>query len=291
MQVVAVNLDVLQIFIQQQLFNRFTAQLRDFTLQATDARFTGIVTNDANNRAVINRQLAFFQRITFNLLRQQVTFSNVQLLVFGITGQTDHFHTVQKRRWNVHGVRRRHEHYVAEIVIHFQVVIAERHVLFWIKYFQQSRGRVTAHVRRHFVDFIKQEQRVFNAHFGHFLDQFTRHRADVSTTVTADFRFVTHAAQRHTNVFTSGRLSNGLTQRGFTHTRRPYQAQDWPFQLVHTALNREILKNTVFDALKAIMVGIEDFLRLTKVFFDLAARIPWHLHHPVDITANHGGFS
>jgi ATP-dependent Lon protease len=31
--------------IQKQLFNGFTAQFGDFTLQATYARFTGVVTN------------------------------------------------------------------------------------------------------------------------------------------------------------------------------------------------------------------------------------------------------
>ena len=108
--------------------------------------------------------------------------------------------------------------------------------------------------------------------------------------MAADFRFITHAAQRHTDVFTTGRLGDGLTQRGFTNPRRPDQTQNRPLDFVHTALNRKILKNTVFDALQAVMVGIEDLLRLAKVFFNLAARIPRHLHHPVDIAAYHGRF-
>lgn len=36
MQILTVNLDVFQRLIQQQLFNGFTAQLGDFTLQATN---------------------------------------------------------------------------------------------------------------------------------------------------------------------------------------------------------------------------------------------------------------
>ncbi|CDL08311.1 hypothetical protein [Klebsiella pneumoniae IS43] len=35
--------------------------------------------------------------------------------------------------------------------------------------------------------------------------------------MTADFRFIAHAAKRHTNVFPSGRFGDGLTQRGFTY--------------------------------------------------------------------------
>ena len=103
--------------------------------------------------------------------------------------------------------------------------------------------------------------------------------------MTADFRFVTHAAQRHTDVLTSGRFSNGLAQGGFTHPRRPHQAQNWALELVNTALNREILEDTVFDALQTVVVGIQDLLGLTQVFFDLAAGIPWNLNHPLDIAA------
>ena len=217
-------------------------------------------------------------------------FGNVQLLVFGIPGQTDHFHTIQQRCGNIHGVRGRNEHHVAEIVVHFQVMIAERHVLLWIQHLKQCGSRIATHVGRHFVDLIKQEQRVFNAHFSHFLDQFTRHRTNIGPAVTANFSFITHAAQRHTDVFTSGCFSDGLSQRSFTYPRRPNQTQDRPLDFIHTALNREILKNTVFDAFQTVMVSIEDFLSLTQIFFDLATRIPRHLNHPVDVATDYGRF-
>ena len=291
MQIVAVDHNVFQALIQQQLFHRFTTQFRDFTLKATHARFTGVVANDADNRTVLYGQLVGFQRVTLNLFRQQVLLSDVQLLIFGITGETDHFHTVQQRGRNVHGVGGRHEHHIAQVVVHFQVVIAERHVLFWIKHFQQCRRRVTAHVRRHLVDLIEQEQRVFNPHFRHLLDQFTRHRTDVGTAVTADFRFITYATQRHTDILTSGRFGDGLTQRGFTHPRRSNQAQNWALDFVYTALYREVLKNAVFHAFQAVVVGIQDFLRLTQVFFDLAAGVPRNLHHPLNVAAYNGRFS
>ena len=219
-----------------------------------------------------------------------MTFGDVQFFIFGITGEANHFHTIQQRCRNVHGVRRRDKHHVAEIVIHFQVVVAERYVLLWIQHFKQCRGRIASHVRRHFVDLIEQEQRVFHAHFRHFLDQFTRHRTDVSTAVTTDFRFITHAAQRHTDIFTPGGFGDGLTKRGFTYPRRPYQAEDRSLDFVDTALNRKVLKDAIFHALQTIMVGIKDFLRLTQVFFDLAARIPRYLYHPVDITTHYGRF-
>ena len=108
--------------------------------------------------------------------------------------------------------------------------------------------------------------------------------------MTADFRFITHAAQRHTHVLTSGGFGDGLAERGFTDPRRPNQAQDRPFELVNTALHREVLKNTILHALKAVVIGVEDLLSLTQVFFDLAAGVPRYLHHPVDVAANDGRF-
>ncbi len=193
MQILTVNLDVFQRLIQQQLFNGFTAQLGDFTLQATNPRFTRVVTNNADNGAIVDGQLAFLQRVTFDLLRQQVTLGDVKLFIFGVTGEANHFHTIQQRRRNVHGVRRRHEHHIAEIVIHFQIVVVKGHVLFRIQHLKQRRSRVAAHVGRHFVDLIQQEQRVFDPHFRHFLDQFARHRANIGPTMTANFRFIAHA--------------------------------------------------------------------------------------------------
>ncbi len=145
-QVIAVNVDALQIFIQQQRFHRLTAQLRQFTLKATHACFARIVANDTDNRAVINADFILFQRVTLNLFRQQMLFRNVQFFIFGIAGETNHFHTVQQRRRDVHRVRGRDKHHVGEIVIHFQIVIVERHVLFWIKHLQQRGSRIAAHV-------------------------------------------------------------------------------------------------------------------------------------------------
>ncbi|MNB88452.1 hypothetical protein D3C75_354660 [compost metagenome] len=289
-QVVAVNFNVLQGLIQQQLLHRFTAQLGDFALQATHARFTSVVTNNADNRTILYRNFVLFQRVTLNLLRKQVALGDVQLFVFGVARKTDHFHTIQQWSRNVHGVRGRHEHDIAKIVVHFQIVIAERHVLFRIQHFKQGRRRVAAHIGRHFVDLIQQEQWVFNAYFRHFLDQLARHRADIGPAVTADFGFVTNAAQRHTDVFTSGRFGNGLPQRGFTHPRRSYQAQDRALELVYTALNRKVLKDAIFNTFQTVMVGIEDLLCLTQIFFDLATGVPRNLYHPLNVATHDGRF-
>lgn len=55
------------------MFNRFAAQFGDFTLQTTHARFTRVIANNTDNRAIVDRQFTFLQRVTLDLLRQQVT--------------------------------------------------------------------------------------------------------------------------------------------------------------------------------------------------------------------------
>ncbi len=101
MQVIAIDHNVFQRLIQQQLFHGFAAQFGRSHAPGYARPLHGVVTDNADNGAILNRQLAFLQRVTLDLFRQQVLFSNVQLLVFGITGQTNHFHTIQQRRRNV----------------------------------------------------------------------------------------------------------------------------------------------------------------------------------------------
>ncbi len=87
--------------------------------------------------------------------------------------------------------------------------------------------------------------------------------------MTADFRFIAHAAKRHTNVFPSGRFGDGLTQRGFTYPRRSHQTKDWPLDFVHPALHREIFKDAILHALRGHSDRYRGSPGLTQVFLTL----------------------
>ncbi|MNF48028.1 hypothetical protein D3C84_292480 [compost metagenome] len=215
---------------------------------------------------------------------------NVELLVLGVTGQTDHFHPVQQGTRDVHGVGGGHEHHVRQVIIHFQIVIVEAAVLFGIQHFQQGGRGVAAHVRAHLVDFVEQEQRVLHADFRHLLDELAGHGADIGAAVTADLRLVTHAAERHAHVLATGRLGDGLTERGLAHTGRPDQAEDGALELVHPRLYRQVLEDAILDLVQAIVIRIQHLLCLGEIFLDLGAGLPRHLHHPVHIAAHHCGF-
>ncbi|CSI34882.1 Uncharacterised protein [Vibrio cholerae] len=44
------------------------------------------------------------------------------------------------------------------------------------------------------------------------MNKLTRHRANVGAAVTTNFRFITHAPQRHTHILTPSRSGNRATQ-------------------------------------------------------------------------------
>ena len=54
-------------------------------------------------------------------------------------------------------------------------------------------------VGSHFVNLIKQKQRISHACLGHFLQKFAGHRANIGPSMSANLRFITHPTQRHAN--------------------------------------------------------------------------------------------
>src|SRR5690606_41695899 len=109
-------------------------------------------------------------------------------------------------------------------------------------------------------DFIEQEQWVANPILRHLLNQSSWHRTDVSPAMTTNFGLVTYATQGHTHKFPVGCVGNGLSQGGFTHTRRANQTQHRAPNLLHALLHGEVFKNAFFYFIKAVMVSVENVL-------------------------------
>src|SRR4029078_11890609 len=85
---------------------------------------------------------------------------DIDLLVFGVTRETDDFHSIQQRGRNIERIRRRNEHPIGEVVSDLDVMIDERVVLFRIEHFEQRAGRVAAEIHAHLVDFVEQKERI-----------------------------------------------------------------------------------------------------------------------------------
>src|SRR5687767_14628769 len=132
-------------------------------------------------------------------------FGDLEFLAFGVTGQAQNLKTIlQRGRDRVEHVCCRDEKDLRKIVLDVEIVILKRVVLFRIEYFEQSSTRVAAEVRAELVDLIQQHHWIDSAGFLHHLDDLTGQSADVSTTMSANLSFVTHAAQRQAYELATG---------------------------------------------------------------------------------------
>ncbi|MCY1278548.1 hypothetical protein D9M69_328910 [compost metagenome] len=273
------------------LLHGLAADLGELALEAAHTSFAGVVTNDVADGRFVELQFALLEAVGLGLLGREVFDRDIDLLVLGVTRQPDHFHAIQQRGRNVHGVGGAEEHHIREVVVDFQIVVVEVVVLLGIKHFQQCRCRITAHVTAHLVDFIEKEQRVAHADLGHLLDQTPRHGADVSTAVAADLGLVTHPTQSHAHELAVGGTSDGLGQRGLADAGRSNQAKHRALDLFNALLHGEVFKDTFLDLFQAVVVGIEDILGLCQIQANLALGLPRHIDQPIDVGTHHGRFS
>ena len=213
----------LLIFAQGNLHHHLTADFGNLAIERTYTGFTGVITDDIAYRAFFDHQFAFFHSVAFHLLRHEILHGDIDFFVFGIAGQTDDFHAVEQWSWNVQTVRCSNKHYIAQVVIHFGIMIGKLVVLLRIEHLKQRAGRVAAEVAAQFVDFVEQEQGILHACFSHVLQDFAGHRADIGAAVSTDFAFVAHAAQSHADIFPACCFGDGFAQGGFTHPRRTNQ--------------------------------------------------------------------
>ena len=68
------------------------------------ARLAGVVADDSAHCGFRHFHLGILDAIVLGLLRQQIPLRNIDLLVFRVSRQANHFHPVQQRRRDVHRV-------------------------------------------------------------------------------------------------------------------------------------------------------------------------------------------
>ena len=269
-----------------EFLHTLAGQCRNLTLEVTHARFAGVAADQEQQRVVVDRPFLRVQAVLGDRGRDEMLAGNLNLFVLGVAGDADDLHAVHQRSGNIERIRGRDEHHVGEVVIHLEVVIVERAVLLGVEDLKQSRRRIAAEIGAHLVDLVQQEQRVRGLRLAHRLDDLAGHRADVGAAVSADFRFIPHAAQRHAHELTSGRLRDRLAKRGLADARRADEAQDRSGQLVGAGLHGEILDDAVLDLLKPVVIRVEHFLRGNEVLLDLGLLAPWNRQQPVEIVAH-----
>src|SRR5947209_13449274 len=120
-------------------------------------------------------------------LWQEVPLPDDDLLLKHIARKINNIHAVSKgSRYLVLHIPGADEEHLREIVRNLQVVIGKGVILLRIQHFQQGGGRITTILRREFVDFVEKENRVFDAHSLHRMDNTHRKGAGQRETEAAN---------------------------------------------------------------------------------------------------------
>ena len=163
-------------------------------------------------------------------------------------------------------------------------------VLFRIENFEQRRARVAAKIRAELVDFVEQQHRIDCARLLHHLNDLAGQRADVGATMTANFRFVAHAAKRQTHKLAAGGARNRFTQTGFADSRRADKAENRTLRILHQLPHGEILENAFLDLLQTVVIFVENLFSLGQILDLFGLLFPGHAHQPVDVGARNSAF-
>ena len=138
------------------------------------------------------------------LPRQQEPPRNGDLLGLEIAWQTNDFHPIAQRLRN--GRQRiggREEEHLRQVVIHFEEVVVKGVMLLGVEHFQQCRRRIATPVTAKLVDLVEQDHGIDRFRAPHGLNHTAGQRADIGSTMPADFGFITHTAKRHADKLAS----------------------------------------------------------------------------------------
>jgi hypothetical protein len=109
-----------------------------------------------------------------------VRLGDLELLLLGVAGETEHLHAVAKRRRHrVEDVRGRDEEHLAEVERHLEVVVGEREVLLGVEHLEERGRRIAAEVGPDLVDLVEHDDRVLRPRPLDPLDDAAGERADV----------------------------------------------------------------------------------------------------------------
>ena len=279
------------LFAGQDRRNCLTANFANHSFQLTYACFSGIAVDDGVNGIGFEFQLFCCQTVAFSLFAHQMVFCNMQFFIGSIAGKLDDFHSVSQRAGDgFQTVCGTHEQHLGQVIRLFHEMVAEGMVLFRVKNLQQSCRRVAIMRNTQFIHFIQEHQRIDGTYHLHSIDDSAGHSTDIGSSVTADFRFILHAAQRHSHIFSVQCLCDGTGNGCFTYTGRAHQTKDGCCFIGCIFADSKVFQNTFLHLFHAVMIFIQNFgsLRQVKQFF--CCFCPGQRKHRFNIRSGNVGF-
>ena len=166
-------------------------------------------------------------------------------------------------------------------------------ILFRVEHFQQSGSGVAAVIEPEFINFIQHNERIDRADPFHRLDDSAGHSADVCAPVSANFRFVAHAAETQSGKFAVQCFGDGFSERGFPRAGRSHKTQNGAAQFLfvfHTGAHRHIFQNSLFDAVQSVMVFVQHRFGMVDVEIVCGGFRPRQFQYPVEIGTDDAHF-
>ena len=268
------------------LARQLAADGADLLLQLAHPGLAGVVPSDQRNRLGREVDHLGFEAVLLDLARDEVLLGDRDLFLLGVAGQLDDLHAVQQRAGDgvelVGGADEEHLRQVERLV---EIVVAEGVVLLRVEGLEQRGRGVAAEVASELVDLVEHEDRILHLNPLEVLDDLSGQRANVGAAMAPDLGLVVHTAERDAREFAVQCPRDRPAERGFAHTRRSDEAQDRALHVGFQTAHGEVIQDAVFHLLQAVVVLIEELLRLEDVDLAGAGLRPRQHGQPLDVVA------
>ena len=162
-------------------------------------------------------------------------------------------------------------------------MIVERAILLGIEHLEQRRRRIAAIVVAKLVDLVEQDHRIHRLRATHRLDDAARHRADVRAPMTANLRFVAHAAERHAHELAAERARDRSAERRLAHTWRPNETENRTIEPLDEREHADVVEHALLHVVEPVVILVEHLPRVRDVEHVVGALGPRQRDDPVEV--------
>ena len=195
--------------------------------QSAHTALLGVIGDDESDHVIGEFDLVRADADCLKCLGQQMPLGDLQFVCCCIALELDDLHPVEQGLGN--GLQRiccADEKDVGQIIGRVHVVVGESAVLFGIKYFEQSAGRVPVVGDGELVDLVEHHDRVGDAALLNAVHDPAGHGSDVSASVPPDIRFVAHTAKAYTGILAVECPGDTLSDAGLAGAGRSDKAEN-----------------------------------------------------------------
>ena len=151
--------------------------------------------------------------------------------------------------------------------------------MFRVQNFKKGCGWIPLHIHtQHFINFIQHKNGVGSTCLFQTLDDASRHGADVGLAVSADFGLITQATEGDTDILALQGVGDGVPQRGFTDTGRPYQTEYRSLHVLFQLQDGNVLDDAFLHLLKTVMVAVEHLAGVFQIKIVHGILFPRQIH-------------